>query len=128
MRKMHAISSLSFAAAMTVALMPSVASADAARGKTLFTRCMACHTVEKGGANRIGPNLSGVVGRKSGTEKGFKYSAAMSKAKLTWTEANLDKWLTKPAALVPGTSMAFAGLPKAEDRQSLIDYLKNPGK
>ncbi len=128
MRKTFALSTLSMAAAAAVALVPSVASADAARGKTLFMRCMACHTVNKGGANKVGPNLAGVVGRKAGAVKGFNYSAAMKKANITWTEANLDKWLTRPASLVPGTAMVFAGLPNPDDRKSVIEYIKQAGK
>ncbi len=128
MRKTFAISTLSMAAAAAVAMIPSVASAAAARGKTLFMRCMACHTVDKGGANKVGPNLAGVVGRKSASVKGFNYSAAMKKANLTWDQATLDKWLTRPATLVPGTSMVFAGLTNPDDRKSLIEYLKTAGK
>ncbi|MBT0671014.1 cytochrome c family protein [Novosphingobium profundi] len=128
MRKTFALSTLSMAAAAAVAMTPSVASADAARGKTLFMRCMACHTVNKGGANKVGPNLAGVVGRKSASVKGFNYSAAMKKANLTWDQATLDKWLTRPATLVPGTSMVFAGLTNPDDRKSLIEYLKTAGK
>ncbi|MCJ1961888.1 c-type cytochrome [Novosphingobium mangrovi (ex Hu et al. 2023)] len=128
MRKIVSLSTLSMVAAATAMLAPSVASADAARGKQLFMRCMACHTVNKGGANKVGPNLAGVVGRKAGAVKNFKYSAAMQKADLTWDEKTLDKWLTRPATVVPGTSMVFAGLPKPEDRKSLIEYMKAAGK
>jgi cytochrome c len=98
----------------------------AVAGKLVFMRCMACHSIEKGAANKVGPNLSGVVGRKSGVAAGYKYSTAMAAARLTWNEATLDKWLTRPAGLVPGTSMVFAGLPKPEDRASVIAYLKKP--
>lgn len=99
---------------------------DAAAGKKVFMRCVACHAVKAGAPAKMGPNLAGVVGRKSGSAAGFKYSAAMQKANLKWDEATLDKWLTKPAALVPGTSMAFAGLPSAADRANVIAYLKKP--
>lgn len=99
---------------------------DAAAGKVLFARCMACHDVKPGAPNRMGPNLAGIVGRKAGAVKGFRYSAAMSKANLKWDEATLDKWLARPAALVPGTSMAFAGLANAADRKAMIAYLRKP--
>jgi cytochrome c len=125
-------------AAATVALCATVApslvsaappaAADAAAGKRVFLRCMACHSVQPGAPNKVGPNLSGVVGRKSGQVKGFRYSAAMAKANLTWDEATLDKWLTRSAGVVPGTSMAFAGLSKPEDRKTVIAYLKKPGQ
>ncbi len=97
-----------------------------AAGKLVFLRCAACHTVVKGQPNKIGPNLAGVVGRKSGTVPGFRFSAPFAKASLTWNDATLDKWLTRPAALVPGTSMVFAGLPNPQDRANVIAYLKKP--
>ena len=109
--------------------VPAAASAqavDAAAGKKVFMRCMACHSVTPKASAKVGPNLSGVVGRKAASAAGFRYSTAMQGAKLTWTEANLDKFLTRPAGLVPGTSMVFAGLPNANDRKAVIAYLKKP--
>lgn len=99
---------------------------DAAAGKKVFMRCVACHAVKAGAPAKMGPNLAGVIGRKSGSAAGFKYSAAMQKAKLTWNDATMDKWLAKPSAVVPGTSMAFAGLPNPADRANVIAYLKKP--
>lgn len=118
---------LSFAAVPAqVSADPAPAKADAAKGKLIFMRCAACHNVKPGEPNKVGPNLSGVVGRKAGMAKGFNYSPAMKTAKVTWNEATLDKWLTRPAGVVPGTSMVFAGLPKPEDRKAVIAYLKKP--
>lgn len=71
----------------------------------------------------LGPNLAGLMGRKAATVSGFRYSPALRKANLTWDATTLDKWLQRPAALVPGNTMAFAGLPKADDRASLIAWL-----
>nr|WP_240344922.1 cytochrome c family protein [Novosphingobium sp. THN1] len=102
------------------------AKGDPVAGKKIFMRCVACHAVQPGAGAKMGPNLAGVVGRKAAAAPGFKYSAAMQKAKLKWDEATLDKWLTRPSALVPGTSMAFAGLPNAADRANVIAYLKKP--
>lgn len=102
------------------------AKGDPVAGKKIFMRCVACHAVQPGAGAKMGPNLAGVVGRKSGSAAGFKYSAAMQKAKLTWNDATLDKWLTKPSAVVPGTSMAFPGLPNPADRANVIAYLKKP--
>ncbi|MCY1672754.1 cytochrome c family protein [Novosphingobium sp. SL115] len=103
------------------------AAGDAVAGKRVFLRCMACHAVTPGAPNKVGPNLAGVVGRKAGMAKGFRYSAAMTKATaVKWDEATLDKWLTRPASVVPGTSMVFAGLPNAADRKAVIAYLKKP--
>lgn len=96
----------------------------AVRGKLLFLQCAACHAVVLGAPAKVGPNLSGVYGRKAGALAGFKYSPALPKAGLTWDEANLDKWLAAPAKLVPGTIMLFPGLPKPEDRKAVIAYLK----
>nr|WP_144905799.1 cytochrome c family protein [Novosphingobium taihuense] len=104
----------------------SASAQDAAAGKKVFMRCIACHAVQPGAGVKMGPNLAGVAGRKAAAAPGFKYSAAMQKAKLKWDDATLDKWLTRPAAVVPGTSMAFAGLPNAADRANVIAYLKKP--
>jgi cytochrome c len=97
-----------------------------AAGKLLFLKCAACHAIADGGGSRIGPNLSGVVGRKAGSLSGYSYSPAMKAQDFVWDADHLDRWLTKPNDLVPGTAMAFAGLPKAQDRQALIAYLTNP--
>lgn len=103
---------------------PAVASP--ARGKILFLRCSSCHAVAANAPAKIGPNLSGVVGRKGGSVPGYRYSAAMKAKAPVWNDANLDAWLTAPAKLVPGTSMAFAGLSNPADRKALIAYLKTP--
>lgn len=122
---------LAIAAGMIMAAAPTLVAAaapaaDAAAGKRVYMRCMACHTVNAGGANKVGPNLSGVVGKKAAAVKGFRYSAAMTKSGVTWNDATLDKWLTRPASVVPGTSMVFAGLSKPEERKAVIAYLKKP--
>jgi cytochrome c len=97
------------------------------RGQRLFLRCAACHAIGSGGGARIGPNLQGVVGRKAGSLAGFAYTPALQATDFVWDEAHLDRWLTRPAALVPGTAMAFAGLAKAEDRAAIIAYLRSSG-
>jgi cytochrome c len=99
------------------------AAGDAAKGKKVFAKCMACHTTEAG-KNKVGPSLHGIIGRKSGSIEGFSYSDAMKNANLTWDEATLDKYLTNPKAEVPGNKMAFPGLPKPEDRANVIAFLK----
>lgn len=115
---------------LAVLAAPAMGSAQAkpsaAAGKRVFAQCAACHSVERGGPNKVGPNLFGVVGRKSGMAANFRYSAALAKAGLTWNDATLDKWLTRPMALVPGTSMVFAGIRQPEDRANVIAYLKKP--
>ena len=101
---------------------------DIAKGKKIFARCKACHTVEEGGPDRIGPNLHGVFGRTAVTKEGFKFADAMiqhGKDGLVWSEETLDTYLEKPAAMVPGTQMAFPGLKKEDDRENVIAYLKS---
>jgi len=100
------------------------ADGDAANGEKIFAKCKACHTVEAG-KNKVGPSLAGVVGRKSGMAPGFNYSDAMKNAGLTWDEATLNTYLTNPRKLVPGTKMAFPGLPQEQDRLDVIAYLKS---
>lgn len=114
------------AAAMTPALAHADAAAGAAAGKRIYMRCMACHNVKPGAPDKVGPNLSGVVGKKGGLVPSFRYSPAMKQANVTWNETTLDKWLTRPASVVPGTSMVFAGLSKPGDRKAIIAYLKKP--
>lgn len=108
-----------------VLLLGSVVSAgaapDAARGEQIYSRCMACHALA---TDRVGPRHCGVVGRRAGTVAGFEYSKAMKESKLIWDEKTLDRFLTKPLKLVPGSSMTYDGVPEASDRADLIAYLK----
>lgn len=113
-------------AALALPMTAQAQDADAAKGKQIFTRCQACHSIEAG-TNKVGPSLHGLVGRPSGSIEGFNYSDAMKNAHLTWDEATLDKYLSGPRALVPGTKMVFPGLPKEEDRLNVIAYLKEAG-
>jgi cytochrome c len=99
---------------------------SAARGKLIFLRCAACHAISAAAPTKVGPHLQGIVGRASGAVPRFTYSPAMRAARLRWDDATLDRWLTRPAGLVPGTSMVFAGLANADDRKAVIAYLKKP--
>jgi cytochrome c len=93
---------------------------DAAQGADVYDdRCSGCHVI--GGVGQ-GPNLAGVVGRKAGSVPGFGYTAALKGSGLTWTPANLDRWLTDPQKVVPGTAM-LAQVPDAAERRELIAYL-----
>lgn len=127
---MRVLSSSLIALAALAAAVPAVAAPPApnlaAKGKLIFLRCAACHAVSASAPKKVGPHLEGVVGRAAGSVAGFGYSPAMKKASFTWTEAQLDKWLARPAGLVPGTSMVFAGLPNPDDRKAVIAYLKKP--
>ncbi|HYC03157.1 MAG TPA: cytochrome c family protein [Azospirillaceae bacterium] len=115
-------------AAAFAALISTAAAQDAAMGEKVFVRCKACHTVEAGGPNKVGPNLHGLFGRKTAAVEGFKYSEALQKAEFQWTPEKLDEWLTNPKAFLPGNRMAFAGIPKPEDRANLIAYLQAASK
>lgn len=100
---------------------------DAARGKTVFARCAACHDLNTG-AVRMGPSLKGVIGRKAGSVANFGYSAGMKGKGVTWGPDTLDAFLTAPMKYVPGTRMAFPGLSNAQDRADVIAYLKAAAK
>lgn len=105
-----------------------LASADAEAGAGVFKKCAACHTIEKGGANKVGPNLWGVVTRPVASHEGFAYSAAMKEfsqgGSVVWDYEHLDQFITAPKALVSGTSMGFAGIKKPDERADLIAYLR----
>ena len=119
-----------FAAMMAgfLALAPVGAMAqDAEAGQRVFNQCRACHTINEGGRNGVGPNLHGVIGRAAGAVEGFRYSAAMRERAaggLTWTEENLLAYITDPKAVVPGGSMSYAGLRSEEQRNNLLAYLR----
>lgn len=97
------------------------AASDPARGEQLYARCMACHALTM---DRVGPRHCGVFGRRAGSVVGFDYSPAMKKSGIVWNENTLNRFLAKPLAMVPGSSMTYDGVPAASDRSDLIAYLK----
>ncbi|MFZ5778851.1 MAG: c-type cytochrome [Pseudomonadota bacterium] len=104
---------------------PLLAGANVDAGKALFQKqCFTCHTADKGGANKVGPNLWGIVGRKKASHEGFSYSSALQAKGGDWTYEDIDHMIFKPTAYVRGTKMAFAGLPKEQDRANIIAYLR----
>ncbi|MGL4371764.1 MAG: c-type cytochrome [Alphaproteobacteria bacterium] len=103
---------------------PLLAKADIENGKLVAKKCLQCHTFEKGGPNRVGPNLWGIVGAKHGHIEAFSYSAALKGKEGVWDYEALNLFLQKPRAYVAGTKMAFAGLEKLQDRADLIAYLR----
>lgn len=100
------------------------AAGDPVKGAAVFKRCAVCHNVEKDGGNGVGPNLFGIVGRKSATVDGFNYSAPMKNSHIVWTEDNLAKWSAGPAKMVPGTKMAFGGIAQKSQIADLVEYLE----
>ncbi len=96
---------------------------DLAHGEKVFKKCAACHSINEGGKNNIGPALYNVVGRKAGAVNDYKYSKALSAHAKDWTFEELNGYLIKPAKWIKGTKMAFAGLRKEKDRASVIKYL-----
>jgi cytochrome c len=110
-------------AAQETPLPVRLAKASVDKGKGAFRPCQACHTVEKGGPNRVGPNLWDIVNRDIASHAGFNYSAAMKSQQGKWTYEHLDKYLLDPRANVPGTNMTFAGVKNEQQRADLIAYL-----
>jgi len=102
---------------------PVWADGDPERGERIFNRCRSCHEVIRE-RNRNGPHLVGLFGRLSGSVEGFRYSKAMAKAGIVWSEETLDGYLENPRAYLKGTRMAFSGLRDGQDREDLIEYLK----
>ena len=101
-----------------------LAKASVEKGQNAAKQCQACHTFEKAGPNRVGPNLWGIVNRPRASEGGFNYSAAMKSKPGNWSFDDLNKFLANPRGYVPGTNMTFAGLSRAEQRADIIDYLR----
>ena len=93
------------------------------KGAAAAKKCAACHTFEKGGPNRVGPNLFGIVERARGSEAGFNYSAAMKAKGGKWTYDDLNHFIANPKGFIAGTAMGFAGIPKDSERADVINYL-----
>jgi cytochrome c len=107
-----------------VSLGTLLASADATKGQSVYKACAACHDVSKGGPNKVGPNMWGIVGRNHAAMEGFAYSEAMAALKdQPWTYEALDAFLLAPKKAIPGTKMAYGGLKKDVDRANLLAYL-----
>ncbi|MDH4021712.1 MAG: cytochrome c family protein [Gammaproteobacteria bacterium] len=110
--------------AAPVDIQALLAAADPEKGKVLFLQCRACHSLEAGGANKVGPNLHGIFGRKAGLTPGFSYSDVVAQSDIIWSAETLNSWLERPGEFLPGNRMVFVGIRKPEDRASLIAYLK----
>jgi cytochrome c2 len=118
------------AALAAPAVAQEIDEALAAEGERVWRQCQACHQIGEGAQHRVGPHLNGVIGRQAGTQEGFRYSQAMIRAGedgLVWDEQTLEDYLENPRAKVPGTSMAFAGLRQAEQRDAVVEFMKREG-
>lgn len=116
--------SLFAAAALVVASTgAALADGDAKKGKRVFNKCKACHSLGKK-KNKIGPHLVGIMGRKAGVAEKFKYSSAMKGSGIVWDETTLAAYLEKPKKFIPGNKMTFAGLKKESQRKDVIAYIK----
>src|SRR4051794_8757658 len=121
--------SKTFAATLWVASViiaaPASADGNEARGERLFNQqCKACHTLEKGGASPVRPNLHGLFGRKAGVQEGYQSSDEMKNAAIVWDEKTLAEYLKDPKAKVPGTKMVYIGLKQDAQQQDMIAFLK----
>ena len=106
-------------------IMALLASASVADGEKAFKKCAACHTISKGGSNKIGPALWGVLGRQAGSISDYKYSKAMTAYGKSWSFEEMNGFLTKPKEWIKGTKMSFAGLKKETERAAVILYMNN---
>jgi len=111
-------------AAPEESLAALLASANVTKGKKLFKKCAACHSVDNGGKNKVGPNLWNIVNSEHGKKAGFRYSKPLMAKVGTWSYDSLDAFLTKPKDYIKGTKMAFAGIKKAADRAAVIAFLR----
>jgi cytochrome c len=115
-------------AAIALAASTGAASAqDVAAGEQSFKKCLACHSVGPGAKNKVGPELNGLDGRKSGTAEGFNYTEANKAAGITWGEATFKEYIKDPRGKIPGTKMVFAGIKNEQEVNDLWAYLKQFG-
>ena len=119
-------------AAITAMTAASAALAqDAAAGKSSFNKCLACHAIGEGAKNKVGPELNGIDGRKSGTAEGYSYSDANKNSGITWNKEQFLEYIKDPKGKIPGTKMIFAGIKKeqeANDLWALLSQYDKDGK
>lgn len=103
---------------------PAAIKGNAATGAKLFVQCRACHTVNVGGRDGVGPNLAGVMGKNAAARPSYNYSNALKNSKIRWDKQSMDSFLRRPSAAVPGNKMGFGGMPNAKARADMIAYLE----
>jgi cytochrome c2 len=122
--KIANILSLVTAGIFLVMTSSAMASGDVVKGEKLAKKCKACHTLEEGGKNRLGPNLYGILRQPAGKVEGYRYSDAMLNSGVTWDAATFVDFITKPKKVIKGTKMSFKGVKKASQRADLLAYFK----
>jgi cytochrome c len=119
------IAAAAFAPAISAYAAPAIDAAQLAAGEKAFAQCKACHSIEKGVRDGVGPNLYGVYGSKAGAHSAtFKYSAAMKASGQTWNDATLNSFLLAPMKAMPGTKMTYGGVKDDAKRAALVYYIK----
>lgn len=127
MRNRNLMIAAALGIAVAVATPATAADGDAEAGAKIFKKCKACHTIELGGKNKIGPNLAGIFGRPAASIDGFKYSKALKNSGIVWDEASIAEWLANPRTMLKGNKMAFPGLRKEDDIANVIAYMHASG-
>src|SRR6202021_2107063 len=122
----YPMNKLTLSALLVIATSAAASSAlaqDVAAGKTSFNKCMACHSIGEGAKNKVGPELNGLDGRKSGTAEGYSYSDANKNSGITWNEAQFKDYIKDPKAKIPGTKMAFVGIKNEKEVDDLWAFI-----
>jgi cytochrome c len=130
-QKEHPMKKLTLSALVVLAASAAASAAlaqDAAAGKTSFNKCLACHAIGDGAKNKVGPELNGIDGRKSGTAPDYNYSDANKNSGITWNEAQFKEYIKDPKAKIPGTKMAFAGIKNEKEVNDLWAFISQYDK
>jgi cytochrome c len=118
----------SLAVIASLATASAALAQDVAAGKASFNKCMACHAIGEGARNKVGPELNGLNGRKSGTAEGYSYSDANKNSGITWNEAEFKDYIKDPKAKIPGTKMIFAGIKNDKEVNDLWAFISQYDK
>ena len=114
---------ITLSALIVIATSAAAPAQDTAAGKASFNKCLACHAIGEGAKNKVGPELNGLKGRKSGTAEGYSYSEANKNSGITWDEATFKDYIKDPKAKIPGTKMVFAGIKNEQEASDLWAFL-----